>query len=119
MMRSATAPRSWASPTPRLSGATEAATFGAAIEAAKGDLRAAFEIRQQLDDATPEDRPSTPRMLGDLISRCHSARARLDAETERFEELRAFEREAPGILAALPATIDAVEEAVSRRWRPP
>ncbi len=90
-------------------GATEAATFGAAIEAAKGDLRAAFEIRQQLDDATPEDRPTRRRMLGDLISRCHSARARLDAETERFEELRAFEREAPGILAALPATIDAVE----------
>ncbi len=90
-------------------GAPEAATFGAAIEAAKGDLRAAFEIRQQLDDATPEDRPTRRRMLGELIARCHAAQARLDAETERFEKLRAFEREAPGILAALPATIDTVE----------
>jgi len=90
-------------------GEAEAATFGAAVEAAKGELRAAFEIRQQLDDATPEDRPTRRRMLGDLIGRCHSAQARLDAETERFEALRAFEREAPAVVAALPAAIDAVE----------
>ena len=90
-------------------GEAEAATFGAAVEAAKGELRAAFEIRQQLDDATPEDRPTRRRMLGDLIGRCHSAQARLDAETERFEKLRAFEREAPAVIAALPAAIDAVE----------
>jgi hypothetical protein len=90
-------------------GAAEAATFGAAIEAAKGDLRAAFEIRQALDDATPEDRPTRRQMLGELIGRCRVAQDRLDAETERFEKLRAFEREAPGILAALPAAIDAVE----------
>ena len=90
-------------------GEAEAATFGAAVEAAKGELRAAFEIRQQLDDATPEDRPTRRRMLGDLVGRCHGAQARLDAETERFEKLRAFEREAPGVLAGLPAAIDAVE----------
>ncbi len=90
-------------------GAAEAATFGAAIEAAKGDLRAAFEIRQKLDDATPEDRPTRRQLLGELMNRCRVAQDRLEAEAERFEKLRAFEREAPGILAALPATIDAVE----------
>jgi hypothetical protein len=90
-------------------GTAEAATFAAAIEAAQGDLRAAFEIRQQLDDATPEDRPTRRQLLGELINRCRVAQDRLEAEAERFEKLRAFEREAPGILAALPPTIDAVE----------
>ena len=90
-------------------GETEAATFGEAIAAAKEDLRAAFKIRQQLDDAEEEDRPTRRRMLADLIGRGRQAQARLDAETERFESLRAFEREAPGVLAALPAAIAAVE----------
>jgi len=90
-------------------GEAEAATFGEAIVAAKGDLRAAFAIRQQLDDATPEDRPTRRRMLTDLVGRCRTSQGRLDAETERFEALRAFESEAPGVLAALPAAIDVVE----------
>ena len=90
-------------------GEAASAPFGTAIAAAKDDLRAAFEIRQQLDDATPEDRPTRRRMLGELIARCRVAQDRLDAEAKRFEELRAFEREAPAVLAGLPAAIDAVE----------
>ena len=90
-------------------GEAASAPFGAAIAAAKDDLRAAFEVRQQLDDATPEDRPTRRRMLGELIARCRVAQDRLDAEAERFEELRAFEREAPAVLAGLPAAVDAVE----------
>jgi len=90
-------------------GEAAAAPFREAIASAKDDLRAAFKIRQQLDDATPEDRPTRRGMLVDLVGRCRAAQARLDAETARFEELRAFEREAPGVLAALPAAIDAVE----------
>ncbi len=90
-------------------GEAASAPFGTAITAAKDDLRAAFEIRQQLDDATPEDRPTRRRMLGELIARCRVAQDRLDAEAKRFEELRAFEREAPAVLAGLPAAIDAVE----------
>ncbi len=90
-------------------GEAEAAPFGVAIDAAKADLRGAFEIRQRLDDATPEDRPTRRRMLGELITACRSAQGRLDAEEQRFEKLRAFQREAPGILAGLPAAADAVE----------
>jgi hypothetical protein len=90
-------------------GEADVTTFREAIAVAKEDLRAAFTIRQQLDDATPEDRPTRRRMLGVLVGRCQEAGARLDAETERFEALRAFEREAPGVLAALPAAIDALE----------
>lgn len=94
-------------------GEAEAATFRAAIAAARTDLRAAFEIRQQLDDAVEEDAPTRRRMLSDLLARCQGAQARLDAEAERFEALRALEREAPNVLAALPAAIDAVEARVS------
>jgi uncharacterized membrane protein YgcG len=90
-------------------GETAAVPFRDAIAAAQQDLRAAFEIRQQLDDATPEDRPTRRRMLGELIGRCRQAQARLDAETDRFEQLRAFEKEAPAVLAGLPAAADAVE----------
>jgi hypothetical protein len=90
-------------------GETEAAPFQAAIAASKEDLKAAFEVRQKLDDEVAEDKPTRRAMLVDLIGRCQKAQARLDAETERFEALRAFEREAPAILAALPATIDAAE----------
>lgn len=90
-------------------GDAAAAPFRDAIAAAKTDLRAAFGIRQQLDDATPEDRPTRRRMLAELIGRCRQAQGRLDAEAKRFEELRAFEKEAPAILAGLPAATDAVE----------
>ncbi len=90
-------------------GEAAAAPFETAIAAAKDDLRAAFQVRQQLDDETPEDRPTRRRMLLDLIGRCHGAQDRLDEEAARFDELRAFEKEAPAILAGLPAAADAVE----------
>ena len=90
-------------------GETEAAPFQAAVAASKEDLRAAFAIRQQLDDEKPEDEPTRRRMLTDIVTRCRQVDARLDAEKGRFEKLRAFEREAPAILAGLPAGADAAE----------
>lgn len=90
-------------------GEAVAAPFGAAIAAAKDDLRAAFQVRQQLDDTTPEDRPVRRRMLVDLVGRCRVAQDRLDKEADRFEELRAFEREAPTVLAGLPAAADGLD----------
>lgn len=86
-----------------------AAPFVAAITAAKGDLKSAFTIRQQLDDTTPEDASSRRQMLTDLVVGCRKAQDRLHAETHRFEELRALEKEAPDILAKLPAKADVLE----------
>ncbi len=86
-----------------------AAPFVAAIAAARDDLKGAFTIRQQLDDATPEDAPTRRQMLTDLIVACRKAQDRLHAEMDRFEALRALEQEAPGILASLPAKADALE----------
>jgi uncharacterized membrane protein YgcG len=90
-------------------GDAAAAPFREAIAAAREDLKAAFAVRQKLDDSTAEDRPTRRRMLGELIGHCRQAQGRLDAEAARFEELRAFEREAPKVLAGLPAAADAAE----------
>jgi hypothetical protein len=86
-----------------------AARFVAAIAAARDDLKNAFTIRQRLDDATPEDAAARRQMLIDLVIACRKAQERLHAETHRFDELRSLEKEAPGILAKLPAEADALE----------
>jgi uncharacterized membrane protein YgcG len=87
-----------------------AAPFVAAIAAARDDLKGAFTIRQRLDDASPEDPATRHRMLIDLVVACRKAHDRLHAETQRFDELRALEKEAPDILAKLPAKADALEQ---------
>ena len=88
----------------------DAATpFQAAIEGAKADMAAAFRLRQQLDDATPEDAPTHRRMLEELVRGCRHAQAALDDVKEEFERLREIEAKAPQILAALPAQADALE----------
>jgi uncharacterized membrane protein YgcG len=86
-----------------------AAPFVAAIAAARDDLKRAFTIRQRLDDPTPEDAASRRQMLIDLVIACRTAKERLHAETDRFDQLRALEKEAPDILARLPAKADALE----------
>jgi uncharacterized membrane protein YgcG len=83
--------------------------FIAAIAAARDDLKGAFTIRQQLDDATPEDAATRQQMLRDIVVACRMAHGRLQAETDRFAELRALEKEAPDILAKLPAEADRLE----------
>ncbi len=85
------------------------APFQAAITGAKSDLAASFRIRQQLDDAVPEDAATHRRMLEDLVRGCRHAQAGLDDVTEEFEKLREIEAKAPQILAALPAQADALE----------
>ncbi len=85
-------------------------SFRAAVAAAREDLAAAFTVRQRLDDATPEDEPTTIAMLQEIIARTTAAQERLDAETERIRELRDLERDAPNTLVELPARIEAVED---------
>ena len=93
-------------------GDAEVAPFQAAIAGAKSDLAAAFKLRQQLDDAIPEDAATHRRMLEALVRGCRHAQAGLDAVKEEFERLREIEAKAPQILAALPAQADAVEERI-------
>lgn len=73
--------------------------FSEALEYAKGELNAAFHLRQQLDDEIPEDDATRKAWLEEIVQRCAAANARLDAESEGFDRLRDLEGQAPQVLA--------------------
>ncbi|WP_420035393.1 TPM domain-containing protein [Streptomyces sp. cg28] len=73
--------------------------FQTALAAAQTELTAAFKLRQQLDDAFPEDDATKRRMLEEIISRCTRAGEGLDAQSADFDRLRALEQNAPEALA--------------------
>ncbi|WP_326572422.1 TPM domain-containing protein [Actinacidiphila glaucinigra] len=79
-------------------GEEAAAPFEEALGYAESELTAAFRLRQQLDDAIPEDDAAKRRMLDEIIARCTEADRRLDAEAEGFDRLRALEQNAPQAL---------------------
>ncbi|MGW2085892.1 TPM domain-containing protein [Streptomyces sp. NPDC001880] len=89
------------------------APFAQALGYAKGELTAAFRLRQQLDDAFPEDDADRRRMLDEIIGRCTGASSRLDAVSEDFDRLRALERDAPQALATAEAAFRALAGRVS------
>jgi uncharacterized membrane protein YgcG len=91
-------------------GEAEAEPFRTAIATAREELRAAFGVRQKLDDAEPEDPPTRVAMLNEIVERCRRAGAALDQQAARIDELRNLERNAPTILAGLPALAEAQEQ---------
>ncbi|MFE9041857.1 TPM domain-containing protein [Streptomyces sp. NPDC007818] len=84
-------------------GEEAARPFEEAVAFAKEQLTASFRLRQRLDDSFPEDDATRRAMLDEILRRCAEADARLDAETEDFDRLRALERTAPEALAAVEA----------------
>lgn len=94
-------------------GEEAAAPFTEAVTFAKGELTAAFRLRQQLDDAFPEDDATRRRMLDEIINRCTGANARLDAVSEDFDRLRALERNASQALATAETAFRALAGRVS------
>ncbi|WP_373302415.1 TPM domain-containing protein [Streptomyces gelaticus] len=102
------------------SGEEAAAPFAEAVGYAKGELTAAFRLRQQLDDAFPEDDATRRRMLDEIIGRCAGADSRLDAVAEDFDRLRGLERDASQALVtaetafrALAGRVPAAESALA------
>ena len=89
-------------------GDPEVIPYREAISLADDELRAAFALRQKLDDAYPETSPERDAMLREIIARCTRAQQLLDAQEQRFDDLRDLEASAPAQLAALPATIEAL-----------
>ncbi|MCX5228431.1 YgcG family protein [Streptomyces sp. NBC_00233] len=77
--------------------------FTEAVAFAEEQLTASFRLRQKLDDAFPEDDSTRRTMLDEILRRCAEANARLDAESEDFDRLRALERTAPEALATVEA----------------
>jgi uncharacterized membrane protein YgcG len=90
-------------------GPDAATPFRAAVADARGELQGAFEIRQRLDDAEPEAPETREAMLKEIIERAGRAESSLDRQASRIDELRNLERQAPAILAALPAQAAAQE----------
>ncbi|MFJ9636547.1 TPM domain-containing protein [Streptomyces sp. NPDC101178] len=82
-------------------GEEAAKPFTKAVARAKDELTRSFRLRQQLDDAFPEDDATRRRMLEEILSRCAAADEGLDAVAEDFDRLRALERDAPEALATL------------------
>ena len=76
--------------------------FRAALSAARDELKAAFAVRQQLDDAIPEDPPTREKMLNEIVARAGRVGEIIGAQRQRFGELRDLEHRAPEILAGLP-----------------
>ncbi|MFE6161886.1 TPM domain-containing protein [Streptomyces sp. NPDC056486] len=68
--------------------------FTDALAFARSELTKAFKLRQQLDDAYPEDDATKRTMLDEIVARCTDAGRRLDAEAAGFDQLRALERDA-------------------------
>jgi uncharacterized membrane protein YgcG len=87
----------------------DCAPFAAAIDKATAELTAAFSLRQQLDDSTPDTPAQRVEMYNGIISHCQTAGAALDAEEQRIKTLRDLETTAPDALAALPKTIEALK----------
>ena len=90
-------------------GEEAAAPFAAAVELAKADVAKAFQLRRALDDSTEEDDAERRRMLTEMIDLAQAASDRLDAEAERFDELRAIERNAPALLERLATRLEGLE----------
>ncbi|MGW7077416.1 TPM domain-containing protein [Streptomyces sp. NPDC054866] len=72
--------------------------FTDALAYARSELTTAFKLRQQLDDAYPEDDATKRTMLDEIVARCTEASRRLDAEAAGFDQLRALERDVTGAL---------------------
>ncbi len=84
-------------------GEEAARPFAEALASAKKELTSAFRVRQQLDDAFPEDDPTKRKMLEEILARCAEANRRLDSEADAFDHLRELERNAPAALDAAEA----------------
>jgi len=85
------------------------APFTAAMEDAKGELAAAFKLRQLLDDDIPEDDATKGTMLTELIQHCENANKILDEQAAAFDKLRNLEKNAPQMVAQI--TADAQQHA--------
>ncbi|WP_097868163.1 TPM domain-containing protein, partial [Streptomyces sp. rh34] len=82
-------------------GEEAAKPFTVAVARAKDELTRSFRLRQQLDDAFPEDDATRRRMLEEILRRCATANEGLDTVSEDFDRLRALERTAPEALATV------------------
>ena len=88
-------------------GDAQAAPFGVVLETAKGELRQAFLISQQLDDDTPETPEQRHAMLQEVIDRCTRAKQMVADQMARIETLRDLSKNVDQVLPQTIASADA------------
>ncbi len=74
------------------------APFRDAIASAKEQVAHAFRLQQRLDDAEPDTDAQRREWYGGILQATSAADEALDAQAERFDELRALEQNAPAEL---------------------
>jgi uncharacterized membrane protein YgcG len=84
----------------------DCAPFAKALDKAQDELKQAFTLRQQLDDATPEDPPTRQQMYNSIIAHCQTAGSVIDEQHKRLLALRDLEKTAPQVLTSLDKAID-------------
>jgi len=79
----------------------DVAPFRTAVDQARAEIKAAFTIRQQLDDEIPEDPPTRQKMLEEVLRHTVAATGVLKAQEDRLQQLRDVRRRAPEVLDQL------------------
>ncbi|MDM8083414.1 TPM domain-containing protein [Cellulomonas cellasea] len=80
--------------------------FTQVLATAKTQVNEAFRARQQLDDSTREAEPQVRAAAIHILTICHQAAQALDAQQDKFDELRDLQARAPQMLADESAAAD-------------
>jgi hypothetical protein len=91
-------------------GDTTSQEFEKVLVTAKSQLREAFGLQQQLDDAFPDTETQRRDWNGRIIHLCETARESLETQEKAFADRRQLEKNAPQNLAAARKAISAVDE---------
>ena len=88
-------------------GEEPAAPFRQALEEARGDVAEAFRLRNELQDGDDEGRQR--EILTAILQRTDAANTVLDAQADRFDNLRDLERNAPEVFTKLEGQLAELE----------
>ncbi|MET0772659.1 MAG: hypothetical protein ABWZ82_06225 [Candidatus Limnocylindrales bacterium] len=88
-------------------GESQAAPYRTALDEAKGQLREAFALSQQLDDETPETPEQRREMLQGVIDRCTQAQRLVQDQAARVKGLRDLVRNIDQVLPQTSALVEA------------
>jgi hypothetical protein len=82
--------------------------FAEAIAAGHETAKAAFGLRQKLDDDVPETEPEKRQMTSEIIRLCTSVDEALDQHVAGFDELRDLQAKAPQVLEDVATRADEI-----------
>ncbi|GAA2040209.1 TPM domain-containing protein [Agromyces tropicus] len=86
--------------------------FRAALATADGKVREAFGLQQRLDDHEPDTDAQQREWYAGILSLTAEAESLLDAQAERFDELRALEQHAAEALERAEAAVRRAESGI-------